>query len=128
MVNKMWYGFLGAQDLFRRTCVNLPERIKVVADGKELELPPAVQGLIFLNIESYGGGVKLWDVDDDKEDEHHGYWGHDQFQSASMQDGMLEVVAVYGVVHLGQLQVGEKKEKTTQGRTTCITHIRSLSM
>ena len=200
LVNKLWYGFLGAQDLFRRTCVNLPEHIRIVADGKELRLPPSVQGLIFLNIESYGGGVKLWNVeegeeggagsldgyeeddefsdDEDEEDtqdergrvgrgkgrgrgrrgggwstarrrarqqqlqqpQHHqqqqqhgrggrgrrGDEGDDDWpssssssassersgaviQPASMQDGMLEVVAVNGVVHLGQLQVGLSK-------------------
>lgn len=29
LVNKMWYGFLGAQDLWKRSCVNLPTSLKV---------------------------------------------------------------------------------------------------
>lgn len=31
--------------------------------------------------------------------------------TASMQDGMLEVVAVNGIVHLGQLQVCHEEER-----------------
>ena len=143
LLNKLWYGMLGAQDLFRRTCVSLPERVKIVADGNELTLPPHVQGVIFLNIESYGGGVKLWNVEGDdgqgggggisdgsssddgggsedegkrqrqwrrrREQQQHQQHQHQQsvsFTASSMQDGLLEVVAVNGVVHLGQLQVG----------------------
>lgn len=152
LVNKLWYGFLGAQDLFRRTCVNLPERIKIVADGKELELPPSIQGVLFLNIESYGGGVKLWNEEDsasseggsqDGSDDSDGDddaaaaygWGQHQqqqqqvFQSASMQDGMLEVVAVNGVVHLGQLQVGLSKAfKICQCKEVTITTTKDLPM
>ena len=71
---------------------------------------------MFLNIESYGGGVKLWSVDGGEEKEAEeaalasggqgaGASSSTTFHSASMQDGLLEVVAVNGVVHLGQLQV-----------------------
>ena len=167
LVNKLWYGMLGAQDLFRRTCVSLPERVKIVADGKELYLPPGVQGVIFLNIESYGGGVKLWNVDDEDEGSGYGYSDEDEsragvvseaeedgddevedefrwqrrqmrreqqqsaagFTASSMQDGLLEVVAVNGVVHLGQLQVGlSKAMKICQCREATITTTRDLPM
>lgn len=41
---------------------------QVMADGKEVELPPSVQGIMFLNIGSWGGGVKLWhDEEGDKD-------------------------------------------------------------
>ena len=70
------------------------------------------QGVIFLNIESYGGGVKLWNTMDKENDfitpdseDNVGSTNMDVTGSSSMQDGMLEVVAVNGVVHLGQLQV-----------------------
>jgi len=171
LVNKLWYGMLGAQDLFRRTCVSLPERVKIIADGKELILPPYVQGVIFLNIESYGGGVKLWNVeeedgqggggagfsdgsssssssssssDDGEGSEDEGKQRRQRrrrreqqqrqqqsaaFTASSMQDGLLEVVAVNGVVHLGQLQVGlSKAVKICQCREAVITTTRDLPM
>jgi len=174
LLNKLWYGMLGAQDLFRRTCVSLPERVKIVADGNELILPPHVQGVIFLNIESYGGGVKLWNVDGDdgqgggggisdgssssapssddgggsddegkrprkwrrrreqQQQQQQQQQQHQQiaaFTASSMQDGLLEVVAVNGVVHLGQLQVGlSKAVKLCQCREAVITTTRDLPM
>jgi len=182
LVNKLWYGMLGAQDLFRRTCVSLPERLKIVADGKELTLPAHVQGVIFLNIESYGGGVKLWNVEEDDESAGNGLFdasssscsseegdrsedesrrqrrrrrrrerqrrqqsqaeeeAHRQREqqekpssmaltSSSMQDGLMEVVAINGVVHLGQLQVGlSKAVKICQCREAVITTTRDLPM
>lgn len=80
---------------------------QVVADGKEVELPPSVQGIMFLNIGSWGGGVKLWHEDEEKEGgmTELSFSTKTPLQSASMQDGLLELVAVNGVVHLGQLQV-----------------------
>jgi len=83
------------------------------------------KGVIFLNIESYGGGVKLWNTSDQENEfitpDPHEYVSPanmDVSAPASMQDGMLEVVAVNGVVHLGQLQVGKGDIRRRRGRTT----------
>jgi len=40
--------------------LNLPNDITLIADGVEVPLPPDSQGIILLNIDSYGGGVPLW--------------------------------------------------------------------
>jgi hypothetical protein len=32
-----------------------------MCDGVTVEVPAGVEGIIFLNINSYGGGVQLWD-------------------------------------------------------------------
>jgi hypothetical protein len=40
--------------------VNLPNDITLIADGVEVPLPADSQGIILLNIDSYGGGVPLW--------------------------------------------------------------------
>mmetsp|Transcript_12865 Transcript_12865/g.17226 ORF Transcript_12865/g.17226 Transcript_12865/m.17226 type:complete len:272 (+) Transcript_12865:2616-3431(+) len=42
------------------TYAGLPRRIKLFADGVEVPLPPDSQGIIFLNIDSYSGGLPLW--------------------------------------------------------------------
>ncbi|GLC33320.1 hypothetical protein PLESTB_000346100 [Pleodorina starrii] len=58
--NKMWYTGVGARDLLARSCVDLPSRLQLVCDGVPVELPPATQGILLLNITSYMGGVDLW--------------------------------------------------------------------
>lgn len=40
--------------------MNLANDITLIADGVEVPLPPDSQGIILLNIDSYGGGVPLW--------------------------------------------------------------------
>ena len=67
-------------------------------DGRKLALPEDLAGVMLLNIQSYMGGVDLWA-------------GSDAPAAAgpstpqSFDDGQLEVVGVWGVLHLGQLQV-----------------------
>ncbi|MEW5303539.1 MAG: hypothetical protein WDW36_006220 [Sanguina aurantia] len=58
--NKVWYGGVGAKDLIGRTCVDLPRKLTVLCDGAPLVIPPHLQGLLFLNISSFMGGVELW--------------------------------------------------------------------
>jgi diacylglycerol kinase (ATP) len=63
-------------------------------DGKLVELPQ-VEGIIILNILSWGSGANPWGPEKE-----------DQFSKPNHWDGMLEVVGVTGVVHLGQIQSG----------------------
>jgi len=58
--NKVWYALAGGEEAIKASCANLPEQITLVADGVEIPLPPDSQGIIFLNIDSYSGGVPLW--------------------------------------------------------------------
>lgn len=59
-VNKVWYALFGAEDAIKATCSDLPNQIVLEADGVEVPIPKDSQGLIFLNIDSYLGGVPLW--------------------------------------------------------------------
>jgi diacylglycerol kinase (ATP) len=58
--NKMQYARYGARQLFRRDFVPICGQLTVVADGVTLSLPPDTEGIIILNIASYGGGSDLW--------------------------------------------------------------------
>eukprot|EP00980_Cylindrotheca_fusiformis_P022873 scaffold9857_cov127-Cylindrotheca_fusiformis.AAC.19 len=60
VINKAWYGIFGAEDAIKATSINLANDITLIADGVEVPLPPDSQGIILLNIDSYGGGVPLW--------------------------------------------------------------------
>ena len=58
--NKVWYGIMGLQELWRSNCKGMFDQVQLFADGREINLPDDIQGFVFLNIGSYGGGVKLW--------------------------------------------------------------------
>ena len=58
--NKAWYAIAGGEEVIKSSCAGLPGNVSLVADGVEIELPPDTQGIIFLNIDSYTGGVPLW--------------------------------------------------------------------
>eukprot|EP00531_Pseudo-nitzschia_arenysensis_P000470 CAMPEP_0116127858 /NCGR_PEP_ID=MMETSP0329-20121206/7056_1 /TAXON_ID=697910 /ORGANISM="Pseudo-nitzschia arenysensis, Strain B593" /LENGTH=1025 /DNA_ID=CAMNT_0003621969 /DNA_START=35 /DNA_END=3112 /DNA_ORIENTATION=- len=60
IVNKLWYGLFGAEDIIKASSMNLRHDITLIADGIEVPLPPDSQGIIMLNIDSYTGGVPLW--------------------------------------------------------------------
>ena len=58
--NKVWYALAGGEEAIKSSCANLPQQITLIADGVEIPLPSDSQGIIFLNIDSYSGGVPLW--------------------------------------------------------------------
>uniref|UniRef100_A0A672P4Y9 Diacylglycerol kinase n=1 Tax=Sinocyclocheilus grahami TaxID=75366 RepID=A0A672P4Y9_SINGR len=90
--NKGVYVKVGLQKLSHTR--NLHKDISLQVDRKDLELP-SIEGLIFLNIPSWGSGADLWGSDSDS-----------RFERPRIDDGMLEVVGVTGVVHMGQVQSG----------------------
>jgi diacylglycerol kinase (ATP) len=59
-INKFWYTIFGAEDAIKASCSDLPQQIILEADGVRIPIPEDSQGLIFLNIDSYLGGVPLW--------------------------------------------------------------------
>ncbi|KAK4473941.1 hypothetical protein MN116_003263 [Schistosoma mekongi] len=93
--NKGVYFKIGLRKMINRTiCKDLHKQIIVVADGKIVILPP-IEGLVVLNILSWGGGANPWSVEKD-----------DEFVKPTHYDGLLEVVGISGVVHMGQIYSG----------------------
>ncbi|GBM29824.1 Diacylglycerol kinase delta [Araneus ventricosus] len=92
--NLMWYGVLGGKELLHQTYKNLEQRIQLECDGKRIPLP-SLQGIVVLNINSYGGGSNFWGGT--KED--------DIFVAPAFDDKILEVVAVYGTVQMAASRV-----------------------
>jgi diacylglycerol kinase (ATP) len=60
LINKAMYALFGAEDIIKSSNVHVRREIKLIADGVEVPLPSDSQGIIFLNIDSYAGGVPLW--------------------------------------------------------------------
>ena len=93
--NKGVYVKMGLRKMVSRNlCKDLHKELRLEVDGKHIELP-ALEGLIILNILSWGSGANPWGPEKE-----------DQFNKPNHWDGNLEVVGVTGVVHLGQIQSG----------------------
>ncbi|XP_031442985.1 diacylglycerol kinase theta isoform X2 [Clupea harengus] len=90
--NKGVYVKVGLQKLSHTR--SLHKDIKLQVDKQDVELP-SIEGLIFLNIPSWGSGADLWGSDSDS-----------RYGKPRIDDNMLEVVGVTGVVHMGQVQGG----------------------
>ncbi|XP_058157876.1 LOW QUALITY PROTEIN: diacylglycerol kinase theta [Dasypus novemcinctus] len=73
---------------------SLHRDVQLQVERREVALP-SIEGLIFINIPSWGSGADLWGSDSDP-----------KFEKPRMDDGLLEVVGVTGVVHMGQVQGG----------------------
>ncbi|VDP41796.1 unnamed protein product [Schistosoma curassoni] len=94
--NKGVYFKIGLRKMINRTiCKDLHKQIVVIADGKIVILPP-IEGLVVLNILSWGGGANPWNAE--KHD--------DEFVKPTHYDGLLEIVGISGVVHMGQIYSG----------------------
>ncbi|XP_073816607.1 diacylglycerol kinase theta isoform X7 [Musca autumnalis] len=94
--NKGVYVKMGLRKMMggRKCTKDLQKELHLEVDGKVVELPPC-EGIIILNILSWGSGANPWGPDKD-----------DRFSTPNHYDGLLEIVGVTGVVHLGQIQSG----------------------
>jgi len=57
--NLMWYGVLGGKEILQKTFKNLDQRVQLECDGQRIPLP-SLQGIVILNIPSFGGGSNFW--------------------------------------------------------------------
>jgi diacylglycerol kinase (ATP) len=92
----------GSRDFIEHSFARLRDDLVVTADGVVLQFPDDTEGVILCNINSFSGGVKVWHDDDDDEDD---YYGRRTFSPSRKDDGVIEIVAVSGALHLGQLNV-----------------------
>ncbi|KAM3866733.1 diacylglycerol kinase theta [Diretmus argenteus] len=90
--NKGVYVKVGLQKISHTR--SLHKELQLQVDTHTVPLPN-IEGLIFLNIPSWGSGADLWGSEVDG---RHG--------KPRIDDGLLEVVGVTGVVHMGQVQSG----------------------
>lgn len=93
ILNKAVYLFYGTKDCLVQECKDLNKKVELELDGERVELPN-LEGIIVLNIGSWGGGCRLWEG-----------MGDETYPLARHDDGLLEVVGVYGSFHCAQIQV-----------------------
>ena len=135
ITNKLLYGVFGAVDFVTHSCrALLRDHVTIVADGETVRIPRGAEGIIVLNLNSYAGGARMWDAgekgthrkhflsallsggvqdtrwcdpeDDDSRLEESSKRKKLPFGKSKRDDGLLDVVAVYGAFHLGQLSLG----------------------
>jgi hypothetical protein len=118
--NKLVYTGMGALDIVSGDELNLHTKMIIECDGVEVPLPRGAEGIIIVNIHSYMGGIDLWAAGQ----------GPGAVQgSQSMCDGKLEIVAVGGSWHLGQLTVGlSRSQRLCQGRKIVVRTAEALPM
>ncbi|GAB1597259.1 diacylglycerol kinase epsilon-like isoform X1 [Argonauta hians] len=97
VINKVCYFMYGTKDILDRECHNLQEKLTLELDGRVVELPK-LEGLVVLNISSWAGGCRVWEVKAEEEES--------EYISASYNDGMVEVFGLHSSFHVAQLQVG----------------------
>ncbi|XP_029339739.1 diacylglycerol kinase epsilon isoform X2 [Mus caroli] len=93
ILNKAVYLFYGTKDCLVQECKDLNKKIELELDGERVELPN-LEGIIVLNIGYWGGGCRLWEG-----------MGDETYPLARHDDGLLEIVGVYGSFHCAQIQV-----------------------
>merc|ERR1711998_314012 len=119
-----WYTAFGAQESVLNRCADFQHFVTLTCDGQRVPVPDGCQGLIVINIESYAGGCKMWTLSSTDELPTMRSWA-----SQSMQDGLLEIVAVNNAIHLGEIQVGLSQAiKVAQCRRVEIVTTASLPM
>lgn len=127
--NKLWYVSAGAGEFIARSAKGISSQIQIECDGRVLQLPAELEGVVVLNINSFMGGVELWKsgsqrggnssknletiLSDDSEvastsseSDSDGESEYGRFTPQQTHDGLLEVVGHYGSFHLGKLHIG----------------------
>ncbi|KAK3732320.1 hypothetical protein RRG08_055903 [Elysia crispata] len=95
LINKFCYFTYGTKDVLERECKHLHKRLKVELDGREIALPE-LEGVVVLNIASWGGGCQPWGTGPTE----------DGWITPKYDDGILEVMGLFSSFHIAQLQLG----------------------
>ncbi|XP_055628581.1 diacylglycerol kinase epsilon [Toxorhynchites rutilus septentrionalis] len=102
-LNKALYLCFGTHQVVQQDCLDLEKKIELYLDDEKIDLPE-LQSIVVLNIDSWGAGVKLWEMSKDSPS-HGGVMR----ETHSISDGILEVFGVVSSFHIAQLQVGMSK-------------------
>ncbi|XP_066522146.1 diacylglycerol kinase epsilon isoform X2 [Hoplias malabaricus] len=99
IINKAVYFLYGTKDCLVQECKDLDKRIELELDGERVALP-SLEGIIVCNIGYWGGGCRLWEG-----------MGDEPCPPTRLDDGLLEVVGVFGSFHCAQIQLVLKSSR-----------------
>lgn len=89
-INKFIYFTFGTKDLWERRCKNLQTKIRLELDGENVCLPE-LESIVVLNIQSWGGGVRLVG------------------EINRFDDSRMEILGLTSSFHIGQVMMGLSK-------------------
>ncbi|XP_066588892.1 diacylglycerol kinase epsilon isoform X2 [Prorops nasuta] len=117
--NKLLYLCFGTQQVVERECKDLEKNLELYLDDKRAELP-SIESIVILNIPSWAAGVNLWNM---------GLEGNEDVGVQSIEDGKLEVAALYSSFHMAQLQIGlSQPHRIGQAKTVKIKLLKSSAI
>jgi len=94
--NKGVYLRAGLKKMVKGCSKKFFHEVEIEVDGNKVDFP-SLEGIVILNIGSWGAGTDLWGPDKD-----------DGFTPTNQCDGLVEIVGLQGIMHLGQIQSGIK--------------------
>lgn len=89
--NKVHYAQIGAAASLSHPCKNLGKHLTMVGDDEIIDIS-SFEGIVILNIASFGGGADPWGSSSSK-----------QKSEPSFGDGIVEVFGVTGIMQLGSI-------------------------
>ncbi|XP_014229387.1 eye-specific diacylglycerol kinase isoform X1 [Trichogramma pretiosum] len=114
--NKMFYGQMGGKDLVVRRWKDLSEYVTLECDGQDVTAKlkeHRVHAILFLNIDSYGGGTHPW--------------GGGMGRPPTTEDGLIEVVGLT-TYQLPLLQAGGHGTSIAQCSTAKLVTSKTIPM
>jgi Ca2+-binding EF-hand superfamily protein len=94
-VNKLIYGQLGFTSMLTRH-EPFCKIVELELDGKVVQIPPNITGILLLNLPSWGGGCNPWGIDT--------YFPEKKWESQVIDDAQIEILGFTGAFHLAQIQ------------------------
>eukprot|EP01114_Cavostelium_apophysatum_P017681 TRINITY_DN5311_c0_g1_i1.p1 TRINITY_DN5311_c0_g1~~TRINITY_DN5311_c0_g1_i1.p1 ORF type:complete len:613 (+),score=123.37 TRINITY_DN5311_c0_g1_i1:378-2216(+) len=122
-INKFWYTHYGMRCMFS-DIDELARMLDLEVDGVPVRIPSGIGGLMILNLPNYAGGVNLWgtNVDEEDSDGEEEMERTPKFQPQSIDDKLIEVVAITGSFHMGTITVNLSQAlRIAQGSSIKIT-------
>eukprot|EP01125_Pyxidicula_operculata_P006197 TRINITY_DN2157_c0_g1_i1.p1 TRINITY_DN2157_c0_g1~~TRINITY_DN2157_c0_g1_i1.p1 ORF type:complete len:625 (-),score=152.37 TRINITY_DN2157_c0_g1_i1:27-1865(-) len=108
LVNYAWYGGMGLKAMVRSQVQLSQAVVSLKIDGNNVRISPHYEALVFLNIPSIYGGTNPWGEKNDGR------------KPPSVNDMLIEVLALKGAAHMATLQAGmapNSGKRLGQGKT-----------
>ena len=110
--NKMKYGQMSV----KARSVTHPEMCSAITlsvDGRTVDIPAGIIGVVVINLPSYAAGSDPWD--------------NNRRPCQSINDGVIEVFGIVSVEQLGLMQMGGNGERLAQGEEVSIEVLQPLA-
>jgi len=123
--NMAWMGCFGFGNLVTCAARELDASLEVRDENGlwvDVPIPPGTRSIVLLNTPTYGGGRRLWGLDDPDKPTPPPREFECRSQRQALDDGLIEIVAVKSMWHLsmimGQMSRGVRLAQVNEARVT----------